>query len=386
MSAISAEREPRSGDNAKETARKLPLKELAKQIWKEFKDDEVTEMAAGVAYHAIFAIPPIIVFLITMAALVSQVTSVDIAGSLIDVINRSAPEDSQQLLTGLVESAIQNVGGGVASTGVLLSAAIALWSGSNGVATIIHAFNRAYDVDEDRPFIKQKLISLGLTVLMGVLVILAFTLFVFGQQLGGWVAEQVGLGSAFEITWNILRWPLALFFIMFVLAVLYYLGPNVKQSFRWISPGSVIATLLWIAIVFGMKIYLTFSNPGSAYGALGGVVVLMFFLYLTAIAFLIGAELNAVLQRRYDEKTVRDLVENPEKVKNSDERAVNEQQARDMDRREGTSTANARTATAAASRPSQPDKPGLGKRVATIAGSSLMAFAVSKLRRRTQKR
>ena len=385
MSTIQATNEPTSRDDAKETFRKLPFKELGKQTFKEFKDDEVTEMAAGVAYHAIFAIPPVIVFLITMAALVSQVTSVDVAGRLMNVINQSAPADTKELLTGLVESAIANVSGGAASFGVLLSAAIALWSGSNGVSTIIRAFNRAYDVDEDRPFIKKKLVSIGLTVLMGVLVILAFTLFVFGEQIGGWAAEQLGLGSAFELIWNILRWPLAIVFIMFLLAVLYYLGPNVEQSFQWISPGSVIATLLWIAIVFGMKIYLTFSNPGSAYGALGSVVVLLFFLYLTAIAFLVGAEVNAVLQRRYDEKTVEDLAQNPDKVTNSDERAANEQQARDMDRREGTATARSNTIETDPRRPARAttrrDKPGLGKRVATFAGSSLLALAVSKLRR-----
>jgi len=385
MNAIQADSEPTSRDDAKATFQKLPIKELGKRTFKEFKDDEVTEMAAGVAYHAIFAIPPMIVFLVTLAALVSQVTSVDIAGRLLDVINRSAPGDTRELLTGLVESAIQNVSGGAASFGVITAAAVALWSGSNGISTIIRAFNRAYDVEEDRSFIKKKLISIGLTVLVGVLVILAFTLFIFGQQIGNWGAEQLGLGSAFEFVWNILRWPLAGAFIVFLLAVLYYLGPNVEQSFHWISPGSIVATVLWIAIVLGLKVYLAFSNPGSAYGALGGVVVLLFFLYLTAIAFLVGAEVNAVLQRRYDEKTVEDLAQHPDKVTNSDERAANEQRARDMDRREGTSTAQSSTTNtdtpSTTRRAGKPAKPGLGKRVATLAGSSLVALAVSKLRR-----
>src|SRR5699024_8192759 len=150
--------------------------------------------------------------------------------------------------------------------------------------------------------------------LMGVLIILAFTMFVFGQQIGSWVADKVGLSSAFELAWNIARWPMAIIFIMFMLAVLYYLGPNVEQSFHWISPGSVIATILWVIVVFGFKFYVTYANPGSAYGAVGGVVVLLFFLYLSSIVFLIGAEVNAVLQRRYDEKTVKDLAQHPEKA------------------------------------------------------------------------
>lgn len=385
MSAIHAESEPSSRDSAKLTFQKLPLKELGKRTIKEFKDDEVPELAAGVAYHAIFAIPPMIIFLITLAALFDQVTSADVAGRLSELINERAPQDTQEMLTSLVDSAIADVSGGVASFGVAISAVIALWSGSNGVSTIVRAFNRAYDVKEDRPFIKKKLISIGLTVLMGVLLILAFTMFVFGQQIGSWAAEQMGLGSAFELTWNILRWPLAVVFIMFMLAVLYYLGPNVEQSFQWISPGSIIATLLWIAVVFGFKFYVTYANPGSAYGAVGGVVVLLFFLYLSSIVFLVGAEVNAVLQRRYDEQTVEDLAQSPDKVTSSDERAANEQRAREMDRREGTSTARSETAHVdappSARRPVRKDKPGLGKRVATLVGSSLAAFAVSKLRR-----
>jgi len=404
MTAINPVAEPTSSDDTKQKVEKLPLKELGKRTIKEFQHDEVPELAAGVAYHAVFAIPPMIIFMVTLAALVGQVTSIDVAGQLRDLINERAPQDTQELLTSLVDSAIADVSGGLASFGVAASALVALWSGSNGVSTIIRAFNRAYDVDEDRPFIKKKLVSIGLTILMGILIILAFTLFVFGGQIGTWIAEQVGLGSAFEVTWNILRWPMAIIFIMFLLAVLYYLGPNVEQSFHWISPGSVVATLLWIAIVFGFKFYVTYANPGSAYGAVGGIVVLLFFLYLTAIAFLVGAEVNAVLQRRYDEKTIRDLAENPDKAENSDVRLENIENARDFDVREGTATATnpAVAATAPTSRrmplparrapsahrlqpveprPVQPEQPSVGKRVATFAGTTLAAIAISKIRR-----
>ncbi len=414
MNAIPVEREPTSDDSAKATFQKLPLKELGKRTFSEFKDDEVTEMAAGVAYHAIFAIPPMIIFVVTLAALVGQITSVDVAGMLRDSINESAPADTRELLTGLVDSAIADVSGGVASFGVILSALIALWSGSNGISTIIRAFNRAYDVDEDRSFIKKKAVSIGLTVLMGVLVILAFVLFVFGQQIGSWSAEQLGLGSIFELVWNILRWPLAVSFIVFLLAVLYYLGPNIDQSFHWISPGSVVATLLWVAVVFGFKIYVTYSNPGSAYGAVGGVVVLLFFLYLTAIVFLVGAEVNAVLQRRYDEKTIRDLQENPDKVIDNEERAFNAKNARDLDRREGTMVARQSsrnpstdsnnspdsndTKHAQSSRPektkkksksskdNQLHKSGFGNRIGRMIGSTILSVAASKFGKKDQEK
>lgn len=416
MNAIQVEHEPTSEDSAKATFQKLPLKELGKRTFSEFKDDEVTEMAAGVAYHAIFAIPPMIIFIVTLAALVGQITSVDVAGMLRDSINERAPADTRELLTGLVDSAIADVSGGVASFGVIISAAVALWSGSNGISTFIRAFNRAYDVDEDRPFIKKKAVSIGLTILMGVLIILAFVLFVFGQQIGSWGAGQLGLGSAFEIAWNILRWPLAVAFIVFLLAVLYYLGPNVEQTFHWISPGSIVATLLWIAVVFGFKIYVTFSNPGSAYGAVGGVVVLLFFLYLTAIVFLIGAEVNAVLQRRYDEKTIKDLAHHPDKVANREEREYNAQNARDLDRREGTMVARQSSSNPSSgsnnsadpndskqvrstrpgkekpkkksksSKDNQLYKSGFGNRIGRMIGSTILSFASSKFGKKDQEK
>ena len=126
------------------------------------------------------------------------------------------------------------------------------------------------------------------------------------------------------MAWNLARWPLAIASIVFILAVLYYAGPNIEQSFRWISPGSVLATALWLIATGGFGIYLQFSNPGSAYGVLGSVLVLMFYLYVTGIIFLLGAELNALIGRRYDPETVEDLAKRPD----ADPRKLNEAQVR----------------------------------------------------------
>jgi membrane protein len=106
-----------------------------------------------------------------------------------------------------------------------------------------------------------------------------------------------------------------------VLAILYYAGPNIEQSFRWVSPGSVLATILWLVATAGFGLYLNVSNPGSAYGAVGSVLVLLFFLYVTGIIFLLGAELNAVLGKRYDPETVQDLATNPKAKPEARERA-----------------------------------------------------------------
>ncbi|MBX6342589.1 MAG: YihY/virulence factor BrkB family protein [Thermomicrobiaceae bacterium] len=316
-----------------EQAKRLPYKELAKQTLKEAKSDDIQGIASEIAYHAIFAIPPFIIFLVTLAALVNLFTDVPVVENIQRLINQYAAPDLRGLLNSLVQNALQRVSGGAVSFGVVAAAVVALWSGSNGVASIMKAFNRAYDVEETRGFVKTRAISVGLTVLIAVLVNLAFAASVFGGAIGRLIAGRLGLGRAFDLAWNILRWPASVVFIMFLLAILFYLGPNVKQQFKWISPGSVVATLLWLLVAIGFRIYLLVSNPGSAYGALGSVVVFLFFLYLSALAFLVGAEVNAVLGRRFDPETIRDLAEHPEKVETPEDQEEARRHLRELRRR-----------------------------------------------------
>jgi membrane protein len=273
----------------------MPPRQLLRQVTTDLAEDDVASMGAAIAYYALFAIPPMIIFTITLAAAVNQLTGVPVADRLQEIIDERAPGDLEPLLTSLVENAVSSVSGGLASLGVLISALVALWSGSNGVAALIRAFNRAYDVVETRSFFRQKLVSIGLTALMAVLINAAFVLFVFGGQIGSWLADRANLGTAFEIAWQAARFPLSLVFIMVVLAILYIYGPNVRQRFRWFSAGAVLATLLWVLVLLGFRIYLSFVDPGSAYGAMGSLVVFLFFLYLTGITFVLGAEVNAIL-------------------------------------------------------------------------------------------
>lgn len=293
--------------DARPSEEKTPLMTVLKRFGKEFADDDIPGLAAEVAYHAVFAIPAIMILLVLIGAIFEQTTDVAVADRLRELVDERAPADTKQILSDLIDNAIAQTSGGLASIGALSAAVIALWSGSNATATLMKAFNRAYDIDEDRPFIKKKAVAIGLTALLGLMINLAFVLFVFGGKIGQWVADRFGLGNAFELAVNIGRWPLGVLFLMLMLAVLYYLGPNVEQSFRWISPGSVAATVLWIGLVLGFSIYLQFSNPGSAYGTLSSILVFLFFLYLTAIVLLIGAELNAVVEKRYDPATVKDI-------------------------------------------------------------------------------
>ncbi len=273
---------------------------IARELLGEVTSDDVPGLAAEVAYHAIFSIPALIVVLITLAAVIDNTANVDLAGRLRQTITDSAPASTQQILTALVDNAVAQVGGGTASVGLAGALLLALWAGSNAIGVLVKAFNRAYDSTESRSFPRKKLAAVLLTIAMGLVVNLALALWVFGGQIGSWIAKEFSMGSTFDWTWNMLRIPLGVVVVLLMLGMLYYVGPTVKQEFRSVLPGAVFSTVAWGALVFGFSLYLRFASPGSAYGALSGLIVFLFFLYLTAVIFLVGAELNALLARRYD--------------------------------------------------------------------------------------
>ena len=283
---------------------------LGKDLAREVKADKITTFAAAFAYHTVFAMPAFLLLTVGVAALLDRAAGLELAEPLRDFVRGHAPAKTKELLGSIVDDAIAKVGGG-ASLGVLSSAVVALWSGSNAIGALIEAFNRAYDVDEGRSLVKRRLIAVGLTVLLALSVNVAFCLLVFGGRIGHWIAEQGGFGGAFDVLWAVLRWPVAIAAIAAILAVLYHAGPNVKQSFRWVSPGSVLATALWLVATLGFGVYLRISNPGGAYGVVGGLLVLLLFLFITGIVFLLGAELNALLASRYDREMIEDLANHP---------------------------------------------------------------------------
>lgn len=275
--------------------------EFGKRFMAEFKSDDLTGMAAETAYHLVFAIPPILILLVTGAAMLNTFTDIPVVENLRSTVDQRAPADLKAVFDSTIDSAINKANGGAVSIGAAVTLIVALWSASNAVASLIKGLNRTYDVDEERGLVKKKVMSLGLTILFLILFNAAFVLFVFGRQIGVWIADKIGLGSVFSSLWNIGRWPVAVVLIMFFLSLLFYFGPNIDQDWRWVSPGSIFATLLWVIVVFGFKFYLAVSNPGSAYGIFGALVVLLFFLYVTGLIFLLGSELNAVILKRSDE-------------------------------------------------------------------------------------
>lgn len=316
--------------------RQVPVRRLARTTIARARHNDLPGAAAEVAYHALFAIPAVIVVLTALAALINRFTSVPVVEALRDVIYQSAPSEVRVTLLTFVENGVNQVDSGIASFSVLSALPIALWAGSNGVRALMKAFNRAYTVEETRSFARQRGIALGLTLLLSTIVTGAFVLWIFGGQLGQWVAGQAGQGPAFTLAWDLLRWPLAVILVMFLLTVLYYLGPNVEQSFWWLSPGSVIAAGLWFLVLFGFKLYLYLFSPGGAYGSFSSVIFLLALLFLTAAVFILGVEINAVCARRFDPTTIRDLARNPDKVDRLEHVFEARWWAEALERREGT--------------------------------------------------
>lgn len=274
------------------------VKTLGMEFYHRFSRDRVASLAAAFAYNTVFAIPALIILTITVAAVLEQATSITVVSNLRDLIDKRAPAETRDILNSIVTNAIAKTSGGAASIGLIVTAMLALWSGSGAISTLIDSFNRAYEVDETRKFLPLKLRILGLTLLVALFINLAFVLLVFGQRLGSWIADKAGLGGVFNWVWNISRWPAAIVAIAIILSILYSAGPNIDQPFKWVSPGSIFATVAWLIATASFSLYLSISNPGSAYGALGSILVLLFYLYVTGIVFLMGAELNALVLKR----------------------------------------------------------------------------------------
>lgn len=278
--------------------RQVSIIRLAGEITRRSLSDDILGLAAEFAYNAIFAIPAFLIFLIALAAVANQVTGVPVAEELQHLITQSAPAGTQVLLDRLVREAIE-ISGRTASLGAVIAVVLALWGGSSSIKTLVKAFDRAYGVKETRSFIHQRLTAIGLTIFSGVLIVTSFVLFVFGEWIGRWIADIFRLGADFTAAWDLLRWPLAVIMVAFLMVVIYLVGPNVQGSFPWIALGSAVATALWVVAVLGFRYYLMVANPGGPFGVAGSVLVLLFFLYITGLIFMLGGEINAVLYRHH---------------------------------------------------------------------------------------
>ncbi|MBC8028673.1 MAG: YihY/virulence factor BrkB family protein [Pyrinomonadaceae bacterium] len=291
----------------------LSWKELGKRVWGEIEEDEVFGRAAQLAYYFLLALFPLLLFLTSVIGLVMG-SETGLRQSLFDYLGKVLPASASQLVSTTVFEVTSASGGGKIAFGILA----ALWAASNGMGAITQALNIAYDVDESRAWWKQRLTAIGLTVALSLLIISALLIVLYGGRIADYVAASYGFGETFAIAWKIVQWPIALAFVLLAFALIYYFAPDVRdQKWIWVTPGAVLGVGLWLLVSFSFRLYLHFFDSYSkTYGALGAVIVLMLWLYLTGAAILIGGELNSEIEHAAAKEGAPGAKEEGEKAPN----------------------------------------------------------------------
>jgi membrane protein len=261
-----------------------------KRAFKSFLADDAMGLSAQVAFSSLLAFFPAVVFLVGLLDLIGAYEA------LKEFLAPVAPGDVLETIETLQEDTSK-------STSVIafvVGAAGAIWAASGAVNAVIKAVNRAYDRVETRPFWKTRLIAVVLVVLTGLVLAGLLLLIVFGGPVGAAIADQARLGGAFELFWSILRWPLAFVAVLLFFALVYYLAPNVEaRNWTWLTPGSLVGSVLWLALSGLFALYTSFSDSYSkTYGALASGIVLLLWLNYSAFALLFGAELNSELDKQ----------------------------------------------------------------------------------------
>ncbi|MHC8365679.1 YihY/virulence factor BrkB family protein [Pseudomonas sp. ZT5P21] len=267
----------------------LPIHRVMVRTVTEFVDDEMSTYASALAYQMLFSLFPFILFLI---ALIGFLHLPDFFSWLRLQSELVLPPQALEQVNPVIDQ-LQQAKGGLLSVGIV----IALWTASAGVRLMMSAMNAAYDVVEGRPAWKRFPLSIIYTVGIAGMLLIAAALMVLGPQVMSWIAAQVGLEYFIVTLWTVARWPAVVILLMVAVALIYYVMPDVKQEFRFITPGSVLAVVVWILASLGFGLYVKeFANYNAMYGSIGAIIVLLLYFYISAAVLLLGAEMNAVIE------------------------------------------------------------------------------------------
>ena len=268
-------------------------REFGRRVWT--SRSRITAQSARLSFFLIFSLFPFLLFLTALVGLLLQ-TQTAVREFVQDHLYAVAPQSVVSLLDTVLKDVTERPKAGKLSLGLLF----ALWAASSGMRALMEALNMAYGVEEARVWWKQRLVALGLTGGFLSLSLLALAALLYRPRVSDVVVEWLALGQAGRIVWEIGRWGLMFLFLMVAFNVLYLFGPNVKhRNWRWLMPGTLAAGLLWIGVSLGLKLYFGFSNRYSAtYGSIGGVMILLMWLYLSSVSIILGGELNSAVEQR----------------------------------------------------------------------------------------
>ena len=266
---------------------------VLKRSVREFREDNLTDWAAALTYYGILSIFPALLVIVSILGLIGQSAT----QPLLDNLATVAPGPAQEIFT----SAIQNLNQSQGAAGILFAVglAAALWSASSYVGAFMRASNAIYEVEEGRPFWKLRPVQIAITLTMMILLVIGAVAVVVTGPLAEEVGNVIGLGSAAVTAWDIAKWPVLVLVVSFMFSVLYWAAPNVKQpGFRWLTPGGVVAVILWIIASAAFAFYVAnFGSYNKTYGSLAGVIIFLVWLWISNVAVLLGAEVNSEVER-----------------------------------------------------------------------------------------
>jgi membrane protein len=268
----------------------MSLREFGKVLFQHFQDHALPDKAAQLSYYFVFSLFPFLFVMVTLTAYLPLGGAVD---TLLERVTPLMPPQALQLIRGQIDALLHRPQPRLLTGGIV----VALWSASRGVDAIRTALNLAYEVKESRSYWKVQGIALLMTIATAFLVLVAVTLIALGGKLGLWLAHKVDLGRESLFVWSYLRWPVTALVLMLALALTYYLLPDVKQEFKFITPGSVIGSILWLLATWGFTFYVEhFGAYNLLYGSLGGMTILLAWLYIGGLIFILGGEINAIIE------------------------------------------------------------------------------------------
>ncbi|MCU1547632.1 MAG: YihY/virulence factor BrkB family protein, partial [Arthrobacter sp.] len=274
--------------------KKPSWKYIARKTLREFSKDQCPDLAAALTYFAVLSLFPALLALVSLLGVFGQAEKT--TSALLEIVQGIAPGSTTEIIRQPIEELTNSPAAGLT---LVIGVLTALWSASGYVGAFARAMNRVYEVDEGRPFLKLRLTMLVVTIVNVVIVALLAAMLVLSGPVAEAVGNAIGLGGPFLAVWNIAKWPVVVLLVVVSIAILYYATPNVKQpKFRWMSIGSFIALLAFVLASLGFGFYVAnFGNYNKTYGAIGGVIVMLLWLWILNMSLLFGAEFDAEMER-----------------------------------------------------------------------------------------
>jgi membrane protein len=276
----------------------LTPRQLARNVVSDIRANNFFGRAAELAFDFLFALFPLILFMLTLFGLFAS-RRVELQDQFLSNFADFVPPVVFQLLKRTTAELAANADGGKLTFGLV----VALWFASGGVSSMISGLNLAYRVKRERSWFRVRTLAIGLTLAISILLLAALFMVLVGDRFVGWLGEELGLQPIVVAIWAALQWPASIFFVMMSYSLIYFFGPDPKtvRHWHWLSPGTAFGAFVWLASSVGFRVYIHFFNTyGVLYGSLGAVMILLAWLYLVGLAFLIGGEINAEIERATD--------------------------------------------------------------------------------------